>query len=226
VAAPDRFPDFDSVILRRFEGGPFQENAYLVACPETGTAAAIDPGGGTDLLIEALEREDWTLSSIILTHAHLDHVDGIPLLRRVRPDVPILLHPLDGPLYAAAPEQATLFGLELPSLPPVDRNLMPGETLRIGTAELTVEFAPGHAPGHVILRSEQEGLALVGDVIFRGSIGRTDLPGGDTRTLLSSIRERILTLPDETRLFPGHGPDTTVGAERRTNPFILQMQSG
>lgn len=214
------------MILRCFEGGPFQENAYLVACPETGRAAAIDPGGGTPALLETVARDGLTLESILLTHAHLDHVDGIPLVRRQLPDIPVYLHPWDRPVYDAAPEQAALFGLPAPDLPVETLDLNVGEPVRIGEVTLNVRLAPGHAPGHVILHTPSQDAALVGDVIFRGSIGRTDLPGGDTTTLLDSIREEILTLPDHTRLYPGHGPDTTVEVERRSNPFVLQMLHG
>ena len=168
------------MILRRFEGGPFQENGYLVVCPETGTAAAVDPGGGTEEMVRALSEEGWTLSAILLTHAHVDHVDGIPLLRERVPDVPIHLHDDDRPLYEAAPSQAAMFGLSLPTLPPVDHALRPGEVFRVGSVELEIAFAPGHAPGHVILSARGEDVVLVGDVVFQGSIGRTDLPGGDT----------------------------------------------
>lgn len=212
------------MILRRFEGGPFEENGYLVVCQDTGEAAAVDPGGGTPLMVEALAANGWTLSKILLTHAHIDHVDGIPLLRRVVPDVPIHLHPADRPLYDAAPSQAAMFGLPPVVLPPVDVDLVPGVAVRVGDVELDVEFAPGHAPGHVILGHAGTASVLVGDVVFRGSIGRTDLPGGDTATLMASIRDRILPLPDGTRLFPGHGPETTVELERRTNPFLLELQ--
>ena len=212
------------MILRRFEGGPFQENAYLVSCPDTGRTAAVDPGGGTPALLREVERDGLTLESVLLTHAHLDHVDGIPLLLERHPDLPIFLHPADRPVYDAVPQQASLFGLPVPVLPARVRDLLPGTTVRIGSVELRVEFAPGHAPGHVILHAADQGLALVGDVIFQGSIGRTDLPGGDLATLMASIRDRILSLPDDTRLFPGHGPDTTVGVERRSNPFVLQMR--
>jgi glyoxylase-like metal-dependent hydrolase (beta-lactamase superfamily II) len=214
------------VILRCFEGGPFQENAYLVACSRTRRAVAVDPGGGTPALLRTVVEEGWTLDSILLTHAHLDHVDGIPRLREHDPDLPVYLHPLDRPVYDAVPQQASLFGLPVPVLPSETRDLVPGSVVEVGDVELQVRFAPGHAPGHVILVCEAEDVALVGDVIFRGSIGRTDLPGGDTTTLMDSIRDRILTLPDPTRLFPGHGPDTTVSLERRSNPFVLQMRQG
>ena len=214
------------MILRRFEGGPFQENGYLVVCEATGTAAAVDPGGGTPEMVRTLEAEGWTLSAVLLTHAHLDHVDGIPLLRTHHPGVPIHLHPADRPLYDAAPAQAAMFGLPAPDLPGIDGDLTPGRSVRVGDVTLEVAFAPGHAPGHVILSHAATDTALVGDVVFRGSIGRTDLPGGDGPTLMASIRDRILSLPDRTRLFPGHGPETTVGIERRTNPFLLEIQRG
>jgi glyoxylase-like metal-dependent hydrolase (beta-lactamase superfamily II) len=163
------------------------------------------------------------LDGILLTHAHMDHVEGIPAVKREL-DVPILLHPADAPLYAAAPMQAQMFGLRMEPLPPVDGELVVGDAVRFGECALEVRFAPGHAPGHVILVGD--GVALVGDVIFAGSIGRTDLPGGDFATLMRSIREQVLTLPDETTLHTGHGPDTTVGRERVSNPFVTGVYGG
>ena len=211
------------VTVRSFTGGLFAENTYLVACARTGAGILVDPGAAAADAIAAARAHGVTIEQIVLTHAHVDHVEGIPLARREL-DVPILLHPADNPLYGAAPMQAQMFGVRLEPLPPVDGALVVGEAVRFGDCALEIRFAPGHAPGHVILVGD--GVALVGDVIFAGSIGRTDLPGGDFATLMRSIREQVLTLPDETTLHTGHGPDTTVGRERVGNPFVTGVYGG
>jgi len=213
--------------IRCFPGGPFQENAYLLDCPSTPASVIVDPGGGTPDLLARVSSEDREVEAILLTHAHLDHVDGIPAVRAAHPGVPIYLHPDDRVLYDAVPEQARAFGFPTLRLPEPDRTLAVGDTLAFGDSiRLRVTGAPGHAPGHVILIEEDGDRALVGDVIFAGSIGRTDLPGGDYATLMRSIRREILSLDDGVHLFPGHGPGTTVGRERQSNPFILEYLSG
>lgn len=209
-----------------FAGGPFAENTYLVVCPETGAAVVVDPGAEAGEAVDAVERQGARIEAILLTHAHVDHIEGIPRVRDAAPDAPILLHEADRPLYDAAGQQAAAFGLSVSELPPPDRFWSHGETFALGGCTFEVRHAPGHASGHVILVAEGEGVALVGDVVFRGSIGRTDLPGGDLRTLMRSIREQVLTLPDATRLLPGHGPATTVGDERRGNPFLIPHYGG
>jgi hydroxyacylglutathione hydrolase len=150
-------------------------------------------------------------------------VAGVARARRAT-GAPILLHPADEPLYRAAPTQAQLFGLEIEVPPPTDGPLQAGDRISVGECEMEVRHAPGHAPGHVILVAD--GAAIVGDCVFAGSIGRTDLPGGDFQTLMASIRSQILSLPDETRLYPGHGAETTVGHERATNPFLAPQFGG
>ncbi len=209
--------------VRVFTGGPFAQNCYLVACARTGSAILVDPGGATGEALAAAEASGTKVESIVLTHAHIDHVDGLARAKR-ETGAPIYLHPLDAPLYAAAPTQAQWFGLQMEPLPPVDHDLAEGDVVRFGEVSLAVRFTPGHAPGHVTLVGE--GFALVGDVIFRGSIGRTDLPGGDLATLMRSIRSEVLPLPEETILYNGHGPETTVGVEKRTNPFITGVYGG
>jgi glyoxylase-like metal-dependent hydrolase (beta-lactamase superfamily II) len=209
--------------VRGFTGGAFAENTYLVSCARTGAGILVDPGAAAEQALAAARAHGITIEQIVLTHAHVDHVEGIPLAKR-ETGAPILVHPLDLQLYGAAPMQAQMFGLRMEPLPPVDGELREGDEVRFGECTLAVRFAPGHAPGHVILVGD--GMALAGDVIFAGSIGRTDLPGGDFGTLMRSIREQVLTLPDETTLHTGHGPDTTVGHERRTNPFITGVYGG
>ncbi|MDT8341080.1 MAG: MBL fold metallo-hydrolase [Longimicrobiales bacterium] len=213
--------------VRCFPGGPFQENGYLVLSERGPATVAVDPGGGAGEMVRFLEEEGRALTAIVLTHAHLDHVDGVPAVRAFAPDAPIHLHPADRLLYDAVPDQARMFGLPAPALPAPDVEIVPGADLALASdLRFQVRFAPGHAPGHVILVADAEGWALVGDVVFQGSIGRTDLPGGDFQTLMRSIREQVLTLPDEMRLLPGHGPETSVGRERRTNPFLTGTYAG
>ena len=209
--------------VRGFTGGAFAENTYLVSCARTGAGILVDPGAAAAKALAAAREANITIEQIVLTHAHVDHVEGLPLARR-ETGAPVLVHPADLPLYGAAPMQAQMFGLTLEPLPPVDGALAEGHPVRFGECGLAVRFAPGHAPGHVILVGD--GMALVGDVIFAGSIGRTDLFGGDFATLMRSIREQVLTLPDETTLHTGHGPDTTVGHERRTTPFVTGVYGG
>ncbi len=206
-----------------FAGGPFAQNAFLVTCTRTGKAVLVDPGGATPEALAEAKRQGTQVELIVLTHAHLDHVDGVALAKR-ETGAPVLLHRDAEAMYHAAPQQAQMFGVYAEAPPPVDGYLEPGEPVRFGECELAVRYTPGHAPGHVTLVGE--GYALVGDVVFRGSIGRTDLPGGDFQRLMRSIREEILTLPDETALYSGHGPETTVGFERVANPFLVPHYGG
>lgn len=206
------------VVVRGFTGGAFAQNAYLVTCVGTGKGVLIDPGAATATMLHVVQQEEIEIELIVLTHAHLDHVDGVALAKRTT-GAPILLHPDDEPLYHAAPTQAQWFGVQIEIPPPVDRHLAHGDTIQFGQCAFEVRHAPGHAPGHVVLVGD--GVAIVGDCVFAGSIGRTDLPGGNLQQLMQAIRSQILTLPDETVLYPGHGAETTVGHERVSNPFLV-----
>lgn len=208
-----------------FTGGPFAQNGYLAVCRESGEAVVVDPGATAARMVAALAEEDARLVAILLTHAHLDHVEGIARVLESSP-APVYLHPADRALYDAAPQQAAAFGLPTPDLPPPDRTLAHGDVFSFGARTWSVRHAPGHAPGHVLFHDEGAGVAWTGDVIFQGSIGRTDLPGGDFRQLMDSIRRQVLTLPDATRLYTGHGPTTTVEDERRGNPFVIPHYGG
>lgn len=198
--------------------GVFAENCYIVADRGAGEAVLVDPGEEADLFLARLRSEGLRLTAIWLTHAHLDHVAGIGAVKR-EVDVPIWLHPADRPLYDHAPDQARLLlGATWAPLPPPDRMIVPGDPMQVGSCVFAVEHVPGHSPGSVALLGD--GLAIVGDVLFAGSVGRVDLIGGDGATLLASIRRVLLPLPDETVVHPGHGPETTIGRERATNPFL------
>lgn len=210
--------------IRTFTSRIFGQNAYLVRCDESGEWWAIDPGGEAEAMASTLESAGEPLRAIVLTHAHLDHIEGVAELAR-RVPAPILLNPGDRPLYDAAAQQAAMFGHDFEPPPPPDAALEPGP-LSIGSCVFEVRPAPGHSPGHVLLYSAAAGVAFVGDVVFAGSIGRTDLPGGSFPELMQSIREQVLTLPDDTRLLSGHGPVTTVERERLTNPFLAPNHPG
>jgi len=197
--------------------GIFEENCYVLADPETARAVLIDPGEDADLFLRRLDAERLTLEAIWLTHAHIDHVAGVaPVVQRTA--VPVHLHADDRQLYDHVAEQGAWLGVRAPQPPPPDHELAAGGTVRVGSIEFEVRHVPGHSPGSVAFVGH--GIALVGDLVFAGSVGRTDLPGGSAATLLDSIRRHLLTLPDETVVYPGHGPETTVGVERRTNPFL------
>lgn len=202
--------------VRGYTVGPLESNAYLLRRPGR-PAVAVDPGHPDDRLLRQIDDWGEGLAAILLTHAHLDHVAGVPALMDAHP-VPLYLHPDDRPLYDAAPDQAASFGIRLPDLPDPDRALEADSVLEVADIALDVHHTPGHSPGHVIFRVED--VCFVGDCVFAGSIGRTDLPGGDAETLLRSIREHILSLPSDTTLHPGHGPRTTVGRETESNPFL------
>lgn len=203
----------------------FAENSYLCWHPSADRALAIDPGGEAEALADSLEQAGRSLAAILLTHAHLDHIEGVAALVR-RTGAPIYLHPGDRPLYDHVVQQALAFGLNVDPQPPVDRELSDGQRLQLAGLELQVRHAPGHSPGHVLLYAPGPGIAFVGDVIFLGSIGRSDLPGGDFPRLMRSIREQVLTLPPETVLYSGHGPSTTVAHEAATNPFLIPHYGG
>jgi glyoxylase-like metal-dependent hydrolase (beta-lactamase superfamily II) len=197
--------------------GQFVENCYLVIDEATRQCAVVDPGEEAGLIVHKLRAADVEPAAIWLTHAHIDHVMGVPRLK-AETGAPVYLHPADLPLYEAVPDQAAWFGLSAPRLPAPDRAFAHGDVLRLGNLEFRVRHAPGHSPGHVVLVGPDA--VLGGDVLFQGSIGRTDLPGADFDTLIASIERELLSLPDSTTVHTGHGPDTTIGHERRTNPFL------
>jgi glyoxylase-like metal-dependent hydrolase (beta-lactamase superfamily II) len=197
--------------------GQFAQNCYLVADPATGVAAMVDPGEESGRILAELDRRGWKLAAIWLTHAHVDHIMGVGAVVHRFP-VPIWLHPLDRPLYDNLPNQAAWMGLTLPPAPPPTHEMRAGTPVVLGGLRFDVRHVPGHSPGSVALVGY--GRVFGGDVLFSGSVGRTDLPGGDGATLLASIEREFLSLPDTTIVHSGHGPDTTIGVERATNPFL------
>jgi len=199
--------------------GPLQENCYLLADPDQGVAVLIDPGDEGPRLIKAVTGHGFTLAAIWLTHAHFDHVGAIADIKEVW-DVPVYLHPADQPLLAQAAQAAARWEITIRQPPAETLPLSAGQVLTVGGLRVYCRHTPGHAPGHMAFHLSREELVIAGDVLFRGSIGRTDLPGGDHELLLTSIRQELLTLPDTTRVYPGHGPATTIGAEKRSNPFL------
>lgn len=208
-----------------FAGGPFVQNTLLVVCEDGRTGLLVDPGAMTAEALVAARARDLHIAAILLTHAHFDHIEGVRLARE-ETAAPIHLHPLDRVIYDNVVQYGSFFGVECEPQPPPDVDLVPGTTLTFGGSGFDVVFTPGHAPGHVIFVSTSEPVAIVGDVIFAGSIGRTDLPLADFDTLMDSIHRQVLALPDETRLHTGHGPETTVGRERGTNPFLVPVYGG
>lgn len=197
--------------------GAFAENCYLLADSATGEAVIVDPGEEWERFLDEAGSRGWQVGAIWLTHAHFDHIQGVAPVKEAT-GAPIHLHPADRPLYDDLPAQGLWAGLRLPPPPPPDHELVPGARLRVGSYAVEVRHTPGHSPGSVSFVGP--GLVLAGDALFAGSIGRTDLPGGDLPTLLASIRRELLVLDDDTVVLSGHGPETTVGAERRSNPFL------
>lgn len=201
--------------------GQFAQNCYLVADRSTREAVMIDPGEEPAMFLAELNTRAWTLRGIWLTHAHIDHIMGVAAVKRAT-GVPIHLHPLDRPIYDALPQFGAWFGIKVEPPPPPDVELTPGSKLQVGRVEFDVRFTPGHSPGSVSFVGPD--VVFGGDVLFNGSVGRTDLPGGDAGTLMSSIQTQFLSLPDSTTVYSGHGPTTTIGVERLTNPFLTGAQ--
>jgi hydroxyacylglutathione hydrolase len=198
--------------------GPFQANAYLAVDDATRHAVIVDPGSEGDALAAHIAASGLTLDAIWITHGHLDHVGGIAGVRRTFPDAPIWMHADDLALYDMVVNQGRMYGLTIEQPPPVDHHWQEGDTVSLGAHAFRIAHLPGHAPGHVALIGEE--FVFVGDVIFAGSIGRTDLPMSDPRAMQESLARVSAWAPNLT-LYPGHGPSTTVGEELATNPFLV-----
>jgi hydroxyacylglutathione hydrolase len=211
------------VILHTAAAPPFFKNGFVIGCETTGQAVLIDPGDEVDELLAFVAREALAVEAILLTHAHVDHVSGVAAAKRAIA-VPVYLHRDDLFLYDQAVAHGQMFGLRVEQPPPVDAFYVGSGPIALGEYDVFVHHTPGHCPGGVCLQigpRDQRGLDLfVGDTLFAGSIGRTDLPGGDYQTLINSITNVLCPLGDDARVHPGHGPSTTIGHERRTNPFL------
>lgn len=227
------------MLVETFPLTAFQQNTRIVACEATRRAICIDPGEGSDELVAFLNDNDLELQAITLTHGHLDHVGGTSALAKAFPDAEVLLHKDDEDLYYGLPRQPLAMGIQPHQMaalgmnyedpPKLTRNWEDGEVYELGELRFSVRHCPGHTKGHVVFAEETEKRVFVGDCLFIGSIGRTDLPGGNYDQLIDSIKRNILSLDDNTVVYSGHGPETTVGHERNTNPFltgVYQMTRG
>jgi len=200
---------------------PFQQNASILRCEASGKGAIVDPGGDLDAILAAVERDGVEIEKVLLTHGHVDHAAGATALAQ-RLGVPIHgPHEDDRFWLESLPDQAQMFGLPAAEVVVPDLWFVEGDTVEFGEVVLEVLHCPGHTPGHVAFFDRAGQLAIVGDLLFQGSIGRTDFPKGDYDTLIRSLQEKILPLGDDVRFISGHGPNSTIGEERRTNPFLL-----
>lgn len=201
--------------------GPLQTNCYILACTATNQAAIIDPSWDGRAIVGQLQQHGWTPSHILLTHTHFDHVGALAELKELT-GAPVYVHTEAVPMLERAVAAAGMWGIPLDPPPPADHFLEEGQVIAVGELQATVHHTPGHAPGHVCFYLPDHGVVFDGDVLFQGSIGRTDLPGGDYDTLMASIRDKLLPLPDATAVLSGHGPATTLGNERKHNPFLQE----
>ena len=205
-----------------FPVGPLLCNCVIVGDEESKTAIVVDPGDEIERVTQALARRGYTVSAIVATHAHIDHVGGFGELKSMT-GAKALLHEADAPLYDELAMQAQWLGIEAPSMTKLDGSLDERSDLALGRVTFDVRHTPGHSPGSVsLVLPETTPILLSGDTLFAGSIGRTDLWGGSFDEIIASIKSKLLTLPDETIVIPGHGPRTTIGAERTSNPFLVR----
>lgn len=208
-----------AIAVTCFTVSQLAENTYLIGCDETKEAIFIDPGDEPARLLKAAEDSGFTVTKIVNTHGHFDHVGAVMAIKDAL-EVPFCLHKDDEPLLERLLQVGPMFGIGDGRIPVVDHYLEVGQTVEVGNLSAEILFTPGHAPGHVSLHFADEGCIFSGDVLFAGSIGRTDLPGGSIATLMRSIEQVLLALPPETVVYPGHGPSTTIGHEKDHNPFL------
>ena len=205
------------MIIKDLTVGPIMANCFVVGCEETKEAVVIDPGDEADRILRTLAKSSLTLKHILNTHGHFDHVGGNRQMKDAT-GADIFIHSLDAPMLSQLSASAAAWGLRAENSPFPDRMLEEGDTVSFGTITFSVIHTPGHTPGGISFHTN--GVVFVGDTLFAGSIGRTDFPGGDYETLISSVQKKLFSLGDDVRVFSGHGPETTVGQERQFNPFV------
>ncbi len=211
--------DHNGLLVEAIVNGPFAENCFFVADGENKETIVIDPGFEPDRLLEAARERGLQVTELVCTHAHIDHAGAVAPLKRTL-GVPFSMHADDKPALQMLPAAAQMFGLPDVEVPEVDRLLAHGDSVTVGGLMAEVIHTPGHSPGGCCLHFAEQKILIAGDTLFAGSVGRTDLPGGDTETLLNAIKDRLLALDDDTVVYCGHGPSTTIGSERRGNPFL------
>ncbi len=207
------------MIIRTLTVGPFQENCYIIGDPETRKGTVIDPGSEPERITRNIDESNLSIDSVYNTHGHIDHIGAIiPLQKKYR--AAFYLHTDDETLIGKAVQYAAMYGLELEGIPEIDRNINDGDELTVGGLKMRVIHTPGHTRGCCCFYFPNENIIFTGDTLFRESIGRTDLPGGHYQTIIRSIKEKLFTLPGDTTVYPGHGPQTTIGYEKMNNPFL------
>jgi glyoxylase-like metal-dependent hydrolase (beta-lactamase superfamily II) len=206
------------MIIRKTQVGMTQTNCYIVGCEETQQGVVIDPGGEGERILREVERSELTIRYVLITHAHFDHIGASAAVVEAT-GAQLALHPEDKPLLESG-GGASRWGLNFEPSPPPDIELADGDVIKAGTLRFQVLHTPGHSPGGVTFYEANQGVAFDGDLLFENGVGRTDLPGGDRRTLMHSIKEVLFKLPDETVIYSGHGPKTTIGQEKRANPWV------
>ena len=208
------------LIIKELVVGPLMANCFICGCSKTKEAVVIDPGGDANTILLSLADSKLKAKYIINTHGHFDHVSANGKMKDAT-GADILIHPLDAPMLEKLSSNAAFFGVSVENSPPCDQTLEEGDTVSFGDITLKVIHTPGHTPGGISLYTN--GVVFVGDTLFAGSIGRTDFPGGDFSTLISSIKTKLFKMEDDIRVFSGHGPETSIGTEKRHNPFVGQF---
>lgn len=208
------------MIIKELVVGPLMANCFIFGCAETKEAVVIDPGGDADRILLSLADSELKVKYIINTHGHFDHVSANGKMKDAT-GADILIHPLDAPMLEMLSSNAAVFGVSVENSPPCDQTIEEDDTVSFGKITLKVIHTPGHTPGGISLYTD--GIVFVGDTLFAGSIGRTDFPGGDFDTLISSIKTKLFKMNDDVRVLSGHGPETSIGSEKRFNPFVGQF---